>query len=624
MTRAWKTVALAIAFAVAFPAAPLFAQDGRLQPIIADIDPTTRGPLAKVLSFRVNPVLKERRTPQTILTDESLRVLGNSGYAAGSDAATRAANEEGWSIFTNAFGGSSGVGTLAEHAGKLEGMSGINGALTNLGLFVTVWQVGLDVSRGDNRSAGANSYKGMLSFAISKWGWSALQVGGVALFVVDQTLTTVGQGAWLARTDAWRQAYTLYYAQGDKAALASEYGVQPILKPTLEERLRALRGRPEAGRSLNDWKVLIGHLYASAKSAEDFQTRLHAELDDYAKWFWRSDQMAEILSDLSTGQVGINRLASLTDEIKGKLESEHKAALVAMLVAKVFPELTWKAFLKALDARVAEMNAKVVPELNSPYLIDISAYGLDAPADFRMPLPAGGAWSGKLQPGQTRRLYITRFAFLQAQLPDTIELTTATGTETQRFKPSNGVTTVVFGRPEAALITAYTRSEMAGTCEAVETLKSGEVRNSTSTRPAPAPDVIHYAMPVPGQTLLGHYDPAQGWLTASPGSLAADGKSLQFAAPYLDDIAGLSACTGAFMSGDLLAGAQCTAERRSTAVSATGVTETRCLSPISLEIKGVYLRQGDAMQYYALDGPEGAVLRNALREGMKQITGVTP
>ena len=33
----------------------------------------------------------------------------------------------------------------------------------------------------------------------------------------------------------------------------------------------------------------------------------------------------------------------------------HSAALVAMLVAKVFPELTWKAFLKALDARVAEM-----------------------------------------------------------------------------------------------------------------------------------------------------------------------------------------------------------------------------------------------------------------------------
>ncbi len=608
----------ALAAAVPLPAAQA-DEAAQFQPILAQTK--GKGPGEVVTAFKVNPeVYTSRVMKRHFVSAPTLAAISDEAFGDNQARQEAVARAEGWGQFGFWFGAGAAVGTLAEHVVKFEGLGGINNAMTNLGLFMTVWQVGLDLSAGDNSAAGRNAYKGMMGFAAGKWGWSTLQAASVVWFVVDVTLTEFGTNAWLAREDYWRKVYTAYYRDRDAAARANELGPQSgYLSPTLEEKVRAIRTQTEGGRSVNEWKILLTDYFRRARSPERFKAILEAELDLYASRFWTSADFEEYVADTGGGTTGLAKGASLTKKIKTALEDEHKARLKAMFATKIFPEIAYKAWVEGLEREVGKLNAETVPDLNSTIDIDVSAYDLKAPARFSMPRPAGGAWAGTLKPGQTRTLKITKLAFIKAGLPDQVVLEGETGPVEKRIVFSGGRGVVVFGAPSAILVTVLEKSETALSCTIRRTTKSGQTTTATEQRPANFSPVIHTsASPDLTSVLFGKYDPSSGWVIASPGALQADG-STGFAAPYFEDIVALTDCSSAFLKGDILSGGTCKVKRQKVEKTSEGTeTETTCLSTATFSLKGVYMPQGGTQQYYPLDGPQGEIIRGVLKESMKK------
>ena len=95
-----------------------------------------------------------------------------------------------------------------------------------------------------------------------------------------------------------------------------------------------------------------------------------------------------------------------------------------------------------------------------------------------------------------------------------------------------------------------------------------------------------------------------------------------FSVPRYEDIYQISNCKGGFLMGDALARAQCTMERRIDSKDATGTrTETRCLSQVTIKVKGGYMTMGEDTKYLPLDGEAGAMLRSILRQSMSKVQG---
>jgi predicted MFS family arabinose efflux permease len=91
---------------------------------------------------------------RSFVSERGLRQMTDAQTVSNADAMHKAAAAEGWGMFNLGFGAGGAVGTIAEHVLEMGGLKNVNGAMTNLGLFMTVWQVNIDLCSGDNRSVG--------------------------------------------------------------------------------------------------------------------------------------------------------------------------------------------------------------------------------------------------------------------------------------------------------------------------------------------------------------------------------------------------------------------------------------------------------------------------------------
>ncbi|MCV2894273.1 hypothetical protein [Lentibacter sp. XHP0401] len=617
----FKTVLTVLALACAAP----LAAEGDFKKILMVVE--NEGSIReKVVEFKIKPEVKDRlSTMRSLVSDHGLRQMTDAQILSNREAMESAAAAEGWGMFNLGFGAGGAVGTIAENALEMGGLSNVNTAMTNLGLFMTVWQVNIDLCSGDNQSAGINAYKGVLGYAIGKWGSSALQVGNVAAFVIDVALQEFGKAAWLARTDAWRQAYTKYYTEREASAEAGEYGVQPLWSESKEKKLARVRGQTEGGRTINEWKFLLDYYRQNAKSPSGFEALVMTEVQNYVARFWSSKDFNVEKNNIDSSSWGFARGASLTDEIRQKLEDEHRAKLMAMLVKKVFPEIARLQWYRSLEGIVSDLNSKTRAELNDVIRIDIGAFNLVTPAKIVLKKPNGGEWTGSLQPNQPRTLQITKLAMLKAGWPTEISLELPDGTQTRPLAPVNDYVAISFGEPVTPLVVVYNRKETAPSCTITTIPLQGESTTRTETRPAPTTDLDIATYPVGDATnyslslVLGDFN-GQNWLAASPGAMGAGNTSMFFTVPRYEDISRISACEGGFLVGDALSQARCRVERRIDSEDENGTrTETRCTSQMTIKVKGGYITMGDEMTYVSLDGETGAMLRNILRQGMSKV-----
>ncbi|WP_298863877.1 hypothetical protein [uncultured Sulfitobacter sp.] len=580
----------------------------------------------KVVKFRIKREVKERlATMRSFVSDRGLRQMTDAQVVSNREAMEKAAAAEGWSMFNLGFGSGGAVGTIAENTLEMGGLNNVNSAMTNLGLFMTVWQVNIDLCSGDNESAGINAYKGIMGFAIGKWGSAALQVGNVATFVIDVALQEFGKGAWLARTDAWRQVYTKYYRELEANAEAGEYGVQPLWTESKEKKLERIKGQTEGGRTINDWKFLLDYYRQNAHTSAGFNGTVLNEIDHYVGRFWNSRDFLQDASDIDASSWGLSRGGSINDEIKKKLEDEHRAKLMAMLVKKVFPEIARREWYRSLEGVVQDLNNKTRNELNDVIRIDIGAFDLVAPAKIILKKPNGGQWTGSLHPQKPRTLKITKLAMLKAGWPKEISLELPEGTQTRPLVPVNDYVAISFGEPVTPMVIVYDRAETPSVCTVNTIPPEGESTTRTETRPAPTSDLDIATYPVGGVSdyslalVMGDFD-GQEWRGASPGAMGAGNTSMVFTTPRYEDISKISDCEGGFLVGDALSQAQCKVERRIDTEDDTGArVETRCISDMTIKVKGGYITMGEKMTYVPLDGATGAMLRSVLKKGLENL-----
>lgn len=596
----------------------MFDDDGRFRPILVETIGT--GPAARITAFTMNPDIHQPSVMRGRFASDRVMQAFREGSAVHHDAQADALfRDAAWGEFSFALDVSGEFLGQAENLGGLS-LSNINNGLTELGLFITVWRLALDLSAGDAEAAGLTAFQGLLNYARGKLGWPELNLFNPSIFVLNYAVTSFGQEAWLVRTDAWRIAYVAYYNEMNRAAEAAQWGPQSShLPPTDRERLQAMRDRVEGGRSRNEWALFLYHAQRHARTPEQFMAMVETEMRNYVGRFWDSPQFELYSRDVEhgSGTWGFARGASLTQEIREKLEQEHTAALMRMFIREIFPRITHRNWVEATQDEVVRLNAVLRPALNAVLEIGISALDIDAPTRFEIVLPDGGAWQGILQPGQDRVLRITKFAWLAHGLPNRIVLMRPEGPEEQPiFFAQTDRAEVQFGRPQARVISQFRIREGLGRCDIVQ---EGPMALAPYSLDQPARDdwVLNFAVTDARSVLLGRFTPEGGWQQVSTGRL--DGERLMMAEPRFDDILSLSACSGGFLSGQHLAQSDCTLSRQRTDIENGLVSRTTCHGPAQLTLTGVHMLTGDEAQFYDFTGPAGRQMRDALLQSLNQI-----
>ena len=537
------------------------------------------------------------------------------------DTAMALAAEEALNADAARFGYVGLAGTFAEHALQMTPLGPFNDFMTDAGLFVTAMQVGMDLKQGKDRKAATDAYKGMMSYAFGKIVTGPMQLSTIAFFVIDQSLTNFGETAWAEREKAWRHVYQRYYTKKE-----DEYAGTVTSQRELMDRVAAIRARTGAGRSANDWLVLATAYYEHAKSPEIFEYMINRDIEQYAARFWTAPDFDEYSADGDWSTAGFARASSLTKEIRDHIEAEHANTIRAKLIRDVFPKLQIRKAHEALTAEAERMTKARLDLLNAKVSIEVSAYDIDAVTGFDIILPNGGSWSGKLAPGKSRELEITKLALFLAGFPDTIVLHRPDGDETKQFTLVEDETVVVFGMPETDQILQLSREESPLDCTITVTEQDGSTETSTETRAAPPAIAVHQGINADGAVIFGRFSLEEGWQMASPGFI--EGSELSFGAPYFEDIHALSGIEMVRTDGDffgLLGQQKYQVTRADHKRGEFGeVSKIICTSTMTLTIEGAFSAVEGKMIYVPIDRSQFEMIEDAYeqaRELAKDIPG---
>ncbi|HNS99307.1 MAG TPA: hypothetical protein PKL73_20275 [Polyangiaceae bacterium] len=217
------------------------------------------------------------------------------------------AAQQGWAKSMEFFGISSNTGTFIEQAVlEIPGLKSLNGVATKLGVAFGFLQLAIDLASGNTQAASINAAKNLGYSSVALWGSQALQIGSVAVFIFDYTLTKVGETAWEGRTDLYQRAYALYYKE-----------------------------HPRKG---SDWSKIVLGVIDSAKSADDVHKGIDSALQSYVTAFWENElvvaeYLERVKKNAQTGGGGLN------EKMKAEISAAYRAEIMHLLQETVFPRI---------------------------------------------------------------------------------------------------------------------------------------------------------------------------------------------------------------------------------------------------------------------------------------------
>jgi len=162
--------------------------------------------------------------------------------------ATKAA----WNAFTKAYRIEGLPHGLVSTIFQPKALSKIDVAMENIGNSLALMQIAHDLYIGDTKSASNTAIKTSMYYAISKWGWSSLQIASVGMQILDYMLTTIGEATVEARKQGLWDAYFDYY----------EHGVGKMSLEKWQEKLGSLQTQEEVEKYIHDH--LESFFYADA------------------------------------------------------------------------------------------------------------------------------------------------------------------------------------------------------------------------------------------------------------------------------------------------------------------------------------------------------------------------
>ncbi|WGW04748.1 hypothetical protein [Tropicibacter oceani] len=574
------------ATAIALTAAPLALTAAPIETITQG-----SGPSEEVVRYQLGPDAMDFR-----FATDRVTALANAIASDREAARQQEALNNGLTLFGDVFGGTGVISTLAENVGQVASLNGVNTVMTYAGVLFTGVTVANDLLQGKQDAAAVGAYKGVISFAISNYGWAALQTAGTTLFIFDITLREVEAGGRNIYRDRWR--------------------------PDLQ---RFFREDPSVARTLNDWKSLVWALYETAQpkpgqekapGADPFRAGLMAELDRYVG----SATLEQIAFYSDASRTG-GGSSGLSQTILDDLRAEHKDALLAMIARDVMPEIAQRA--KALHMRrlVDQLNRDLRFKMNYPIHLDVTAWGMDG-ARVRIPTRSGDDWGGPLSAQGTFALDFTTFAWMKAGLPDTIVVETAQGTTLQAPLTVKGsMAAAIFGQPVTPIVTRMQLDEGDRRCTRETRTLAGEVLDEERRTFAAGPSqILDFAQLANGQIVLGSYDGATGqWASASPG-LWLYGTQLHLGEPRYQGLAAMKDCNVSLFTrqGDYAEG-KCRFDRERERVTGASVSRVSCTSDGTVTMKGVFADIGQGKTYYPMDDPASRRMIDEMRKAMSRI-----
>ena len=575
-------IVLVSAMFLIVPAAVAQTFDGVIGPLIL---PMTKGsgPSEQITGFKIAPDAARNR-----LNDDDIGQLGQALISNSGADQREAELNLGIQILGDTQGGFGALGTLAEHALWLESFGGVNNAMNNLGLVLALAQVARDGWNGNDSAALTGGIKAWMNFIVGRFGTGAMQIGSVAVFVVDVTLREWQSGLSEIADDLWTCRYIAWYE--------------------------------DHPRKISEWTEKAWELYlASEKDGRAaYATYIDAVLN---QWVHRAFLDPEIAT---YGDCGGSSFGGRS-YIEAAIEAENKAVLQKMLAEKVMPIIGARAWDRTLEAQVREADAHLMPKLNRTVTLEVTAYGYPGGTELAMPLPAGGEWKGKLRDDGTFKAALTRFAILKAGFPDTLRIEGPNGLEERRLILTDDRLVAMFGTPETPIVTRFDLSEGPGNCTVKRIANDGSISEEQIDDPAHPTQRVDFAMLGTGAWVFGNYALGTGWQIASPG--LGTGDKIDFGVPYFDRISGFNGCNMDFLTSGQIVEGTCRVTRYDEKQFGTRTRIQRtCSAPATLELAGFFASViSGEMTWYPLDGPEGKMIIQVMTMSMKEgLAGGAP
>ena len=247
----------------------------------------------------------------------------------------------------------------------------ISNLVTNLGLLSAIAQAAVDYQSGNNTALYVNLIKNLTNFSVSKFGTSMMNLASVGVFCIDYSITQFANEALSGRRDIYDQAYRLYYER-------------------------------EAKRTAKDWYLIFMPMAKAAKSPDELNQKVMAEIDRYTKQFWEDETVVAYYQDEAM-KYGFTGGGGLNQAIMDELSRNHKIELLQGLLQPVFGQISRK-----LAAEQQTELRKVLDELAKQLNTLVTIQVFDSAYDQAEPKPLKSSYAG----------YIARIAPLAEEVKD--------------------------------------------------------------------------------------------------------------------------------------------------------------------------------------------------------------
>ena len=247
----------------------------------------------------------------------------------------------------------------------------ISKLMTNLGLLSAIAQAAVDYQSGNNSALYVNLIKNLTNFSVSKFGTSMMNLASVGVFCIDYSITQFANEALSGRKDIYDQAYRLYYER-------------------------------EAKRTAKDWYLILMPMAKAAKSPDELNQKVMAEIDRYTKQFWEDETVVAYYQDEAM-KYGFTGGGGLNQAIMDELSRNHKIELLQGLLQPVFGQISRK-----LAAEQQTELRKVLDELAKQLNTLVTIQVFDSAYDQAEPKPLKSSYAG----------YIARIAPLAEEVKD--------------------------------------------------------------------------------------------------------------------------------------------------------------------------------------------------------------
>lgn len=206
-----------------------------------------------------------------------------------------------------------------------EFLSDLSDAFGNVGLALSMAQLAVDYSRGDDQAMAVGAFNTAQGLAIGKWGTKALKLSMIGVTAIDYSLTQLREQVIGGREDVWYEAYRMYYR--------------------------------DHGRSGQEWYNRIKEIHDNVSQPDRFEYVLDLELEHYTYKFWDEPEYIQADYQVEAQDHGFTPGGGLNEALKDEIADYNKRLILRDTLNPVFRRLEMELREEQFREYQAELNS---------------------------------------------------------------------------------------------------------------------------------------------------------------------------------------------------------------------------------------------------------------------------